>query len=244
KKEKTEPESVSLGTPPEHVAIIMDGNGRWAKNRGLPRIAGHREGMDNVKRIVKTADYHGVQILTLYAFSTENWKRPTDEIEFLMKLPIDFLQDYLPELIAQNVRVQTIGEVETLPKHTKSAVLKAVDQTIDNTGMILNLAINYGSRYEIAQSVKQICQMVQSEQLSIDDIDAELIDQHLYTANMKDPDLLIRTSGELRLSNFLLWQAAYSELWFTETLWPDFDGAQFEEALTEYQQRKRRFGGI
>ncbi|GAB2563286.1 isoprenyl transferase [Gracilibacillus alcaliphilus] len=229
---------------PEHVAIIMDGNGRWAQKRGLPRIAGHREGMDNVKRVVKAANHMGIHILTLYAFSTENWKRPTSEVEYIMKLPIDFLQHYLPELIEENVRIETIGEIERLPKNTRAAILRAKDQTANNTGLILNIAINYGSRGEMLHSIKEIYQEVQEGKYSINDITEETLSKHLYTKNYQDPDLLIRTSGEVRLSNFLLWQSAYSELWFTETLWPDFGPEEFGKAIQDFQQRKRRFGGI
>ncbi|KAB8138769.1 isoprenyl transferase [Gracilibacillus oryzae] len=232
------------GKVPEHIAIIMDGNGRWAQKKGLPRIAGHREGMDNIKKIVKIANKRSVKILTLYAFSTENWKRPSTEIDFLMKLPIDFLQHYLPELIDENVRIQTIGEVNDLPANTRNAIMRAIEQTSDNTGLILNIAINYGSKYEIVQSMKLICQDIIQGNYSIDDISEEKITEHLYTSELSDPDLLIRTSGELRLSNFLLWQSAYSELWFTDTLWPDFDEEEFEKAINDYQGRKRRYGGI
>ncbi|SER07225.1 undecaprenyl diphosphate synthase [Gracilibacillus ureilyticus] len=229
---------------PEHIAIIMDGNGRWAQKKGLPRIAGHREGMDNIKRIVKIANHFRIKILTLYAFSTENWKRPTSEIDFLMKLPIDFLQHYLPELMEENVKIQTIGEVDDLPGNTKSAIMRAIEQTESNTGLILNIAINYGSKFEIVQSVKSIYKEVIHGNYSIDEITEDTIAEHLYTSHLTDPDLLIRTSGELRLSNFLLWQSAYSELWFTDTLWPDFNEDEFEQAINDYQKRKRRYGGI
>ncbi|RCW70684.1 isoprenyl transferase [Saliterribacillus persicus] len=229
---------------PEHIAIIMDGNGRWAKKRGLPRFAGHREGMDTVKKIVKVANKYDVKILTLYAFSTENWKRPKKEIDYLMKLPMEFLHTYLPELIEENVRLETIGEFEALPPHTKQAVQDAIEKTSRNDGLILNIALNYGSRYEMTQAIQAICKDVESKKYTIDEIDESALNQHLYTHHLKDPDLLIRTSGELRLSNFLLWQAAYSELWFTEELWPDFNEDLFVEAIRDYQQRKRRFGGI
>ncbi|MFC4404547.1 isoprenyl transferase [Gracilibacillus xinjiangensis] len=229
---------------PDHIAIIMDGNGRWAQKKGLPRIAGHREGMDNIKRIVKIANTYNVKILTLYAFSTENWKRPSTEIDFLMKLPIDFLQHYLPELIEENVRIQTIGEIDDLPINTQTAILRAIENTSHNTGLILNIAINYGSKFEIVQSIKSICNDILQGEYKVDDITEETITEHLYTSHLTDPDLLIRTSGELRLSNFLLWQSAYSELWFTDTFWPDFDEEEFEKAINDYQKRKRRYGGI
>ncbi len=229
---------------PEHIAIIMDGNGRWAQNKGLPRVAGHRQGMDNVKRIVKIANSYNVKILTLYAFSTENWKRPSNEIEYLMKLPIDFLQHYLPELMEENVKIETIGDLEHLPNKTSAAIMSAIDKTSANTGLILNIAINYGSRYEMIQSVKAICKEVLEGNYSIEEIDEQMFSRHLYTSDISDPDLLIRTSGEIRLSNFLLWQSAYSELWFTDTLWPDFNEEDFEKAINEFQKRKRRYGGI
>ncbi|UOQ47844.1 isoprenyl transferase [Gracilibacillus caseinilyticus] len=245
KKEKNVEISTDLSENiPKHIAIIMDGNGRWAQKRGLPRIAGHREGMDNVKRIVKAANLLQVEVLTLYAFSTENWKRPSNEVEYLMRLPIDFLQHYLPELVEENVRVQTIGEVQDLPANTQKAILNAKQQTAENTGLILNIAINYGSRFEMIRSIKEICEEVQEGKYGIDEITENTLSHHMYTSQLDDPDLLIRTSGELRLSNFLLWQAAYSELWFTETLWPDFHTEEFEEAIRDYQKRKRRYGGI
>ncbi|GAE91592.1 undecaprenyl pyrophosphate synthetase [Gracilibacillus boraciitolerans JCM 21714] len=229
---------------PKHIAIIMDGNGRWAKKRGLPRVAGHREGMDNVKRIVKAANHFNIEVLTLYAFSTENWKRPSKEVEYIMKLPIDFLQHYLPELVEENVRIQTIGEIDNLPKNTKLAIMRAKEETVNNSGLILNIAINYGSRFEMIQSVKEICQDVQSGKYQIEDITESTLEERLYTSHIDDPDLLIRTSGELRLSNFMLWQAAYTELWFTDTLWPDFSFEEFEKAINDFQKRKRRYGGI
>ncbi|MBM7552718.1 isoprenyl transferase [Thalassobacillus pellis] len=229
---------------PCHVAIIMDGNGRWAKSRGMPRIAGHKEGMNVVKRIVRYASDLGIDILTLYAFSTENWKRPKKEVDFLMKLPMEFLNTYLPELIEKNVRVETIGDFDRLPEHTKKAVQEAKDRTADNTGLILNFALNYGSRNEMIEAVKQVAKQVQEGEINIQDIDESCFTDHLFTADLKEPDLLIRTSGEQRLSNFLLWQLAYSEFWFTDVFWPDFDESYFEKALYDYQNRKRRYGGI
>jgi len=229
---------------PEHVAIIMDGNGRWARQRGLPRLAGHKQGMDNVKQIVEIANAYQIKILTLYAFSTENWKRPKQEVRYLMKLPSDFINIYLPDLIRENVKVQMIGHVEQLPLHTQKAMDQAVEQTKDNTGLILNFAMNYGSRSEITRVTKSIAEDVQQNKLSVDQIDEALINNRLFTSHLPDPDLLIRTSGEIRLSNFLLWQIAYTELWFSETYWPSFSKRDFEEALQAYQQRKRRYGGL
>ncbi|MFG6115086.1 isoprenyl transferase [Halobacillus sp. MO56] len=247
-KQKTKPEPQTPGLDykqlPRHVAIIMDGNGRWAKSKGLPRIAGHKEGMNVVKKIVRHASNLGIEVLTLYAFSTENWKRPKTEVEFLMKLPMEFLNTYLPELIEKNVRVETIGDFERLPEHTKTAVQEAKDRTKNNTGLILNFALNYGSRYEMVEAVKVVADEVKQGNLDVDEIDEGCISRHLYTADLKEPDLLIRTSGEQRLSNFLLWQLAYSEFWFTDVYWPDFDEAYFEKALYDYQNRKRRYGGV
>lgn len=236
------------GEIPAHVAVIMDGNGRWAQNRRLPRVAGHKEGMNNVKKITKKASRLGVKVLTLYAFSTENWKRPTDEVDYLMQLPVEFFDAFVPELIAENVKVNVIGYVEYLPEHTKKAVADAMDQTKDNTGMILNFALNYGSRAEILTAVNKLVQLAKSGELAEQEITEELFSDQLMTASLgselQDPDLLIRTSGEERISNFLLWQIAYSELFFTDALWPDFDDAHLEQALASYQQRNRRFGGL
>ncbi|MEN1966843.1 isoprenyl transferase [Lentibacillus sp. N15] len=229
---------------PKHVAIIMDGNGRWAKKRGLPRIAGHKEGMNVVKEIVKTASACHVEILTLYAFSTENWKRPKPEVEFLMKLPKEFLHIYLPELMENNVRIDTIGNFDGLPNHTKEAIQYAKKKTRNNNGLLLNFALNYGSRYEIMQAIKEIMTDIDGKKLSFDALDEQTFSEYLYTTGLTDPDLLIRTSGEQRLSNFLLWQVAYSEFWFTDVLWPDFNEEIFRKALHDYQQRKRRYGGI
>ncbi|MGX4669263.1 isoprenyl transferase [Cerasibacillus sp. JNUCC 74] len=229
---------------PNHIAIIMDGNGRWAKKRSLPRIAGHKEGVDAVVKAVRAAHQFNVKILTLYAFSTENWKRPQKEIEFLMKLPKEFLHIHLPELMERNVRIQTIGEFNALPAHTKEAVQYAIDKTKNNDGLLLNFALNYGSRYEIVQAMKHIVSDINEAKLTLDAIDETVFSKYLYTNGLHDPDLLIRTSGEQRLSNFLLWQMAYTEFWFTDVLWPDFDEAVFKQAIEEYQQRQRRYGGI
>ncbi|MEW9676681.1 isoprenyl transferase [Lentibacillus sp. L22] len=236
---RTEQENI-----PKHVAIIMDGNGRWAKKRGLPRIAGHKEGMDVVKEIVKVASACKVEILTLYAFSTENWKRPKSEVDFLMKLPKEFLHIYLPELMENNVRIETIGNFDGLPDHTKKAIQYAKKKTCNNNGLLLNFALNYGSRNEIMRAIKDIMTDIDDKKISIDSLDEQIFSDYLYTNGLTDPDLLIRTSGEQRLSNFLLWQVAYSEFWFTDVLWPDFNEEIFRKALHDYQQRKRRYGGI
>ncbi len=237
-------ESQQMDNVPQHVAIIMDGNGRWAKDRGLPRIAGHHSGMKTVKRITMAANRMGVKYLTLYAFSTENWKRPKTEVEFLMKLPQQFLESELDELMQNNVQVRMMGYEDSLPEHTYKAVHEAVIKTAGNTGLVLNFALNYGSRMEMLGAIRSMAADVKTGTLDIDDIDEQLMSERLYSSDLPDPDLLIRTSGELRLSNFMLWQLAYSELWFTDVYWPAFDDSHFEEAIRHYQQRIRRYGGL
>ncbi|TCN25587.1 isoprenyl transferase [Mesobacillus foraminis] len=229
---------------PSHIAIIMDGNGRWAKKRSLPRIAGHHEGMKVVRKITKLANQLGVKTLTVYAFSTENWKRPKREVDFLMKLPEEFLGTFLPELIEENVRVKMMGYKDKLPAHTLKAVEKAMDDTKDNTGLILNFALNYGSRAEILEAVNKVITDSKNGIIEEETISEELFSSYLMTSELKDPDLLIRTSGEIRLSNFMLWQLAYTEFWFTEVLWPDFSEEHFVEAIEVFQGRQRRFGGV
>ncbi|MBU9714520.1 isoprenyl transferase [Evansella tamaricis] len=235
---------VSNENIPHHVAIIMDGNGRWAKNRGLPRIAGHREGMNVIRKIVEKSNEVGIKVLTLYAFSTENWKRPKNEVDFLMRLPELFLGRELPKLMEENVVVRLTGSKENLPQHTIRAVEKAVDETKNNDGLILNFALNYGSRSEIIQAVKKMYQVLEEQSLSKDAITEEMLSDYLMTSDIRDPDLLIRTSGEIRLSNFMLWQLAYAEFWFTDVLWPDFTEEHFMEAVQVYQKRARRYGGV
>ncbi|MEF2965178.1 isoprenyl transferase [Paenibacillus sp. M1] len=229
---------------PRHVAIIMDGNGRWARKLGLPRIVGHRNGMKAVKRATTAADEIGISILTLYAFSTENWKRPKEEVDFLMSLPQEFLALELEELIQKNVQVRMMGHTDRLPGHTIAAMEEAIERTKNNTGLILNFALNYGSHREITESVKQIAREVQAGKLDPEAITQELIGSRLLSGDLPDPDLLIRTGGELRLSNFMLWQTAYSELWFTEQYWPEFGREQLFAAVAEYQKRTRRYGGL
>ncbi|MBS4761865.1 isoprenyl transferase [Carnobacteriaceae bacterium zg-ZUI252] len=230
---------------PKHVAIIMDGNGRWAQNRHLPRIAGHKEGMNTVKTVALHAKKLGVKVLSLYAFSTENWKRPNDEVNFLMKLPIDFFSTFIPQLNENNIRVITTGFIDALPQATQKAVKDAIEQTKQNDGMILNFALNYGSRAEIIEAVKQVATIYKDR---IDEIDENVFSSALWASDLlgeyMDPDLLIRTSGEQRISNYMLWQIAYSELYFTKIAWPDFKENELEEALAHYQQRNRRFGGL
>lgn len=232
---------------PKHVAIIMDGNGRWAKERGLKRTEGHREGMEAIRRVAHHAANRGVKVLTLYAFSTENWKRPPQEVHYLMKLPVEFFDRFVPELIENNIRVHMMGIEEKVPSSTLKSIHKAMDETKHCTGMVLNFAFNYGGRLEIAEAIKTIAQDVLEGQVAVRDIDEELIAQQLFSNDLapySDIDLMIRTSGEQRLSNFMLWQNAYSEFYFVEKNWPDFNGELFDQALSSYQQRHRRYGGL
>lgn len=233
-----------IGTVPSHVAIIMDGNGRWAAQRKLPRTAGHQAGIVALRRTIRHSSELGIAILTVYAFSTENWKRPRPEVDFLLRLPNEFLKTDLVELHKKNIKVLTIGFMDGLPEHTRKAISEAVEVTAKNTGMILNFALNYGSRDEIMAAVRTISQKALDGEIIPAQIDGLTIASHLFTANLPDPDLLIRPSGEIRLSNFLLWQLAYSELWFTDVNWPDFDREHLEEAIAAYCKRDRRFGGI
>lgn len=239
--------ATTKGHFPDHIAIIMDGNGRWAKAHHRPRAFGHKAGMDNVKTLTKAASRQGVKVLTLYAFSTENWKRPTDEVNYLMQLPIDFFNTFIPELMAENVKVNVMGFLDALPEKTRAVTYQAMADTANNDGMILNFALNYGSRAEITAAMQQIGQEVAAGKIDPAAIDDELISQHMMTATLgeyADPDLLIRTSGELRLSNFLLWQLAYSELYFSDTYWPDFTAEELAHAIAIFQGRDRRFGGL
>jgi undecaprenyl diphosphate synthase len=244
KSVKQPSEPLSPENVPQHVAIIMDGNGRWAKSQGLPRIAGHHSGMKTIKRITRAADSIGVKVLTLYAFSTENWKRPKEEVDFLMKLPQEFLSLELGDLIANNVQVRMMGYKEDLPEFTLRAVEEAEYKTRNNTGMILNFALNYGSRKEMIQGFKEMASDIQKGVITTDQICEEEYEKYLLTSSLPDPDLLIRTSGEIRISNFMMWQLAYSELWFTDVYWPAFKEEHFYEAIKVYQQRARRFGGL
>lgn len=229
---------------PEHIAIIMDGNGRYAKQKKRPRVHGHYEGMQNVKHITRHASDIGIKYLTLFAFSTENWSRPKSEVSFLMKLPGDFLGTFLPELIEKNIKVRTIGEPEVLPEHTIKAVGQAVEQTRDNTGLNLIFALNYGGRDELISAFKKIHTEIEQGGLSPDDLSPELIDQYLMTSDIPDPEMIIRTSGEYRLSNFLLWQSSYSELFFSHTNWPEFTTEELDQLIAQYMRRDRRFGGL
>lgn len=232
---------------PDHVAIIMDGNGRWAKKRFMPRVAGHKKGVETIKAITIRANELGVKLLTVYAFSTENWGRPTDEVNFLMKLPALFFKNFLPQLIENNVKVDFIGDASALPKDTQEILYNAMAQTAHCTGLVLNFALNYGGQQDILNAVKQIATAVQRQEIEPDAIDFKMIESALSTADyheMANPDLIIRTSGELRLSNFLTWQSAYSEFYFTDVLWPDFGAKDFDLAIEDYSQRQRRFGKV
>ena len=244
KKQSTKSFRNVVDRTPDHIAIIMDGNGRWARKQGLPRIAGHKEGVSSIVKIVKAAVKYKVKVLTLYAFSTENWKRPRAEVEFILKLPKQFLDIYLPELMSNNVRINVIGDMELLPDYTRDAVLYAMERTQHNDGLQLNFALNYGSRNEILHAVKEMVADLQETKLSIEEIDEQVFSKYLYTKDLPDPDLLIRTGGEKRLSNFLLWQSAYSEFWYTDVLWPDFSEKEFLLAINDYRQRNRRYGGL
>lgn len=233
---------------PNHIGIIMDGNGRWAKKRLQPRIMGHKAGMDALQKVTIAASDLGVKVLTVYAFSTENWSRPDDEVNFIMNLPIEFFDKYVPELDKNKVRIQMIGDQSRLPQETQKALEKALEQTKHNSGLVLNFALNYGGRAELVDTMRELAQDVLDARLNPGDITEDLISGHLMTSHLpylyRDPDLVIRTSGELRLSNFLPWQSAYSELYFTDTLWPDFDQKALKEAISDYNRRHRRFGGL
>ena len=246
KKRKTQVNKEQLlNAPlPQHIAIILDGNGRWARKRGLPRTAGHQEGAMNVREITKLCANIGIKALTVYAFSTENWKRPDEEVKFLMKLPIRFFDEFSPELVENNIRLNVIGNIDELPKDLQQKVLEITDLTKDNTKMTLTIALNYGSQDEIKQAIKSIATDVKNGDLEVEDINETVIENYLMTSDLPPLDLMIRTSGELRISNYLLWQLAYAELYFTSIAWPDFKEEQLYEALLDYQKRNRRFGSL
>ena len=235
---------INLAKLPQHVAVIMDGNGRWAQQKGLPRIEGHRRGANTLKEMLRYCKDLGIKTLTAYAFSTENWGRPTGEVNFLMTLFERLLQKELKEMEEEEVCINFIGDLTPLPKSLQQEMRLSMERTQDNQGVFFNVAINYGSRHEMINACRAIAEKVQQGELSADSIDDRTISQHLYTSASPDPDLLIRTSGEMRLSNFLLWQLAYTEIYVTETLWPDFDRVQFDRALESFQRRDRRFGKV
>ncbi len=227
---------------PRHVAIIMDGNGRWAKRQGLARMFGHKQGVQVVHNITEAAAELGLQYLTLYTFSTENWNRPKEEVDALMTLLVDTIAKETPTLMKNNVRLLTIGDLERLPKGAHDKFLACMEQTAANTGLNLVIALSYSARWEIVNAVKQAVSLAKAGQLEAEDINEELVSDLMTTKGMPDPDLLIRTSGELRISNFLLWQLAYAELYFTDCLWPEFTVEEFYKAIIDYQHRERRFG--
>ena len=227
---------------PRHVAVIMDGNGRWAQSQGRPRLDGHSVGAESVRAVVRAARERGVEVLTLYSFSTENWSRPEDEVDGLMELLAQYLRDELDELLTNGIRLRAIGELDQLPPEVRMLLAGVMAATADNTGLTLVLALSYGSRAEIRSAIIEIAKAVKEGQLEPEDIEDDLISSALYTADLPDPDLLIRTSGEMRLSNFLLWQLAYAELYVTDVAWPDFREAHLDLAFEAYNQRQRRFG--
>lgn len=229
---------------PKHIAIIMDGNGRWAQRRGLPRVAGHREGLRVAKEIVAETARLGIPVLTLFAFSTENWRRPPEEVGFLMELLEEAVAQELAELTRHNVVLRAIGRLGELSPKAQTALAKAMEATAHNTGLVLNLAVNYGGRAEIVDAVRAVAQRVQKGELTAEMVNEEVFSSFLSTAGLPDPDLIIRTGGELRLSNFLLWQGAYAEFYSTPVLWPDFRPCDLHAAIEAYQQRERRFGSV
>jgi len=230
--------------PPRHIAIIMDGNGRWARERGLPRVRGHEEGAESIRAVLRTCGEEGVGFLTLYAFSTENWKRPRAEVMALMKLLTHFLKKETPELMKQNVRLQAIGRLTDLPDSCQRELQRVIQATSGNTGTTLILALSYSGRLEIVDGIKSLLHEVELGHLDRKKIDVEMFSKYLYTRDFPDPDLLIRTSGEMRISNFLLWQLSYTEMYVTPKFWPDFRKEDLLEAIREYSKRQRRYGGL
>lgn len=243
-RKKNKIKEIDYNNLPEHIGIIMDGNGRWAKKRGLPRSAGHSAGAETLKKIVTECNKMGIKYITVYAFSTENWKRPKDEVDFLMNLLLGYLRDAEKTLAGENVVIRAIGSRKELSEEIQEQIIKTEEFTKNNTGIIMNIAVNYGSREELTNAVKNISAGIKNGDMALEDITPELISDNLYTKNQPDPELIIRTSGEERISNFLLWQLAYSELWFTDKLWPDFSIKDLHEAIADFQRRTRRFGGV
>jgi undecaprenyl diphosphate synthase len=229
---------------PKHIAIIMDGNGRWAKQRRLPRTIGHRRGLESLRTVVRTASRLGIQYLTLFTFSAENWNRPKAEVDTIMRYLARFLRTEIPEFNSYNVQLDAIGQIDQLPAKVRQQLAESMETLSVNDGMTMVLALSYGARQEITDAAKAIAKRVQKGTLDLDEIDASVLSDHLYTAHIPDPELLIRTSGEMRISNFLLWQISYSELVVTETLWPDFRAPQLLEAIEDYAKRNRRFGKV
>jgi len=241
---KTLPSDLDPQKLPRHVAVIMDGNGRWAQRRGLPRIMGHPRGVDALRELVRCCDDWGIQALTVYAFSTENWNRPQQEVNVIMTLIEQFLRWELPELMERKIHLELVGKLQELPESLKKQMHRSVGSTAENQGMRFTVATNYGGRQEILQACQALATQVKQGDLNPEDIDQALFERYLYTVNVGNPDLLIRTSGEMRISNFLLWQLAYAEIYITDTLWPDFDRAEMHRALWAFQKRDRRFGKV
>lgn len=235
-------EQIDLSRLPRHIAIIMDGNGRWAKKQGLARMFGHKQGVETVHNITVAATKLGIEYLTLYTFSTENWNRPKEEVDALMILLVDTIAKETPTLMENNVRLQTIGDIDRLPESARNKFMQCIEQTSKNTGLTMVLALSYSARWEITRAMQVAVQRAQENHLRIEDINEQLVAACMTTAEMPDPDLLIRTSGEYRISNFLLWQLAYSELYFTDCLWPEFTEEELYKAIIDYQKRERRFG--
>ena len=227
---------------PKHTAIIMDGNGRWAEQKGMPRIFGHQNGGTAVRRIVEAASKFNIKYLTLFTFSIENWDRPRSEVDTLMGLLVQTLKDQFEDMFKNNIKLNAIGDLDTLPGEVREELYTIIESTKDNTGMTLTLALSYGGKQEIFKAIKEISEKVKNDVICLDSFDDSVINDHLYTSNLPDVDLLIRTSGEKRISNFLLWQIAYAELYFTDVYWPDFTEEDLEKAIVEYQNRERRFG--
>ena len=235
-------DQIDLSRLPRHIAIIMDGNGRWAKKQGLARMFGHKKGVETVHNITVAATKLGIEYLTLYTFSTENWNRPKEEVDALMTLLVDTIAKETPTLMDNNVRLQTIGDLSRLPDGARAKFLQCIDQTSRNTGLTMVLALSYSARWEITNAVQQAVAMAQAGQLRAEEVDEQMVSSLMTTREIPDPDLLIRTSGEYRISNFLLWQLAYSELYFTDCLWPEFTEEELYKAIVDYQKRERRFG--
>ncbi|MCR4692784.1 MAG: isoprenyl transferase [Firmicutes bacterium] len=235
---------IDMNNLPQHIGVIMDGNGRWAKKRGLPRSAGHQAGADTLKKIVTECNNMGIKYITVYAFSTENWKRPKEEVNFLMNLLLSYLRDSEKTLAKENVVIRAIGGREALSEEIRQQIKKTEEFTKNNTGIVMNIALNYGSREELREAARKLADKAVRGEIKPSEITEDMISDELYTSGQPDPDLIIRTSNELRLSNFLMWQAAYSELYFTKTLWPDFSVSDLHNAILEYQSRNRRYGGV
>jgi len=229
---------------PRHIAIIMDGNGRWANQRFMPRTMGHRAGMASLKKVVRACSNLGIKVLTVYAFSTENWKRPSGEVNYLMDLLVEYLHKELDELHENNVIIRVSGDISVIPEKCRLEIKRALNKTENNSGMIFNLALNYGARHEIIRAVKKLTEKAIKKEIDLEDITEESFADLLYTGGLPDPDLLIRTAGEMRLSNFLLWQIAYTEFVVTDTLWPDFSEEDLYKSIIQFQQRDRKFGGL